>query len=261
MENDREYINFFSSEFADTFINYSERMVRYAVSGISAACEIIEDVQENNGSPEEIAEMTKTIMGICRKLMRMARLGHVLCEATTFQSIDLDTIDADSFAEDFVRSCNIILGGRCEITVSGRLNCSFKTSRELIAFFMLSHIRRILKNYESCKSIVLSLESVKKLVKITIAAEGVSGCQTGKKERFDDASAAFASEIAEIFEERFKLGCEYDEGKLSFYLPRYTCAGEIKFESPETEMGNERFSDMQLMLSDIDIMHETDTAF
>lgn len=258
MENDREYINFFSSEFADTFVNYSERMVRYAVSGISAACEIIDDVQKNNGSSEEIAEMTKTIMGICRKLMRMARLGYVLREATNFKSIDLDTIDADSFAEDFVRSCNIILGGRCEVTVSGRLNCSFKTSRELIAFFMLSHIRRILKSFDSCRRIVLSLESVKKQVKITIAAEGASYAQAGKNERFDDASAVFAAEIAEIFEEKFKLGCEYDEGRLSFYLPRYTCAGEITFESSEAEMGSERFSDMQIMLSDIDIMHETD---
>ncbi len=35
-----------------------------------------------------------------------------------------------------------------------------------------------------------------------------------------------------FFEERFKLDCEYDDEKLSFSLPRFTCAGEIKFESP-----------------------------
>lgn len=258
MGKEKEYEDFFSSEFGSTYIKYSDSMVRYAVSGISAACNIIDDIQRNGGKAEETAEMTKAIMSMCRKLMRMARLGYVLCEAANFEAIDLDTIDIDSFAEDFVHSCNIILGGKCEIVLSGRLNSSFVGSRELISFFMLSHIRRILKSFKSCNRIVISLEAIKKLFKITIKADGVSAQTRKNSDTFNDASEAFASETDAIFEHNLKLHCEYKEGEMSFFLPRLTCAGEIKFESPEIENGTERFSDSVIMLSDIDMMHESD---
>lgn len=118
MNYDEKMKEFFENEFAAEYIRYSDSMVRYAVTGISAACGVLNEILRENRCDGKSSELTANIDAMCKKLMRMTRLGSVLSDLASVDKESLEVIDSDEFIADFIRSCREVIGSRCEISVS-----------------------------------------------------------------------------------------------------------------------------------------------
>lgn len=250
MNYDEKMKEFFENEFAAEYIRYSDSMVRYAVTGISAACGVLNEILRENRCDGKSSELTANIDAMCKKLMRMTRLGSVLSDLASVDKESLEVIDSDEFIADFIRSCREVIGSRCEISVSGETGAYFRSSREFLKFFMLISLRSFLSSCESCRELVVSSEVVDKTVEISIMPHNVSDKPVVTEDEFSETLDKFADDIYKLFYEKLGLKCRCEEKKLTFQLPAAKPGGKIVLKSSKADSVGERFSDFGIMLSD-----------
>ena len=248
--NNDEMRSFFENSFTADYLKYSDSSVRYAVTGISASCEILEDILKKNADAKTAA-LTENISAMCRRLMRMVRLGTALADAASLDGGELDLIGTDEFIEDFARCCNEVMSGKCTVYTSGKAGRAFRCSRELLTFFMLSFVRRALLADGRCKKIYISSEAADDKIRISVKVKRGRASVKSADQEFSETLDKFADEIRCLFEEKLGLECEYTKDALSFLIPEAQTGGDITFECRKTDFENGKYSDPSIMLGDI----------
>ncbi|MBQ9899164.1 MAG: hypothetical protein IJM44_06905 [Ruminococcus sp.] len=229
----------FSNPFMSDYMAHCDETVRRAVTGISAACDLI------GGSPEECGQSRRIILDMCRSIMRTAELSGALADAADGE-VKRELTDIDSFLSELVLGCNGVLGERADISVRERCGAAVLTDRTLLTFFMLSVLRR---------AVIAS--PGKPVIELYSAAEGgrVTVSVTASENGGTPAEGGFFGEVSQEMNELLaeKLGAEIKVGggELMLCFRAETDGAMSVLASDLVKLGDGVFSPFGVMLGDL----------
>lgn len=251
MEKNNELRDFFESSFAGDYISFNDYLVRRSVTGISASCELLEELADKRGSKTE-KELINNIMTMCCNLMRTAEIGTLLTGSQPAEE-EYTVFRTKMFLEELCRGCESAMGGKCSVKTGDISDLIIRTNKELLRYFLLSFIRRTIPALAGAAKPVFTASCEEKdgKARIFIGFEGEmsdgGGSTLGGGEIFD----AYPRQTDERFAEL--LGAELQYAGNGLYISVSVPGGEAPavVEAPVIEQDPGFFSAYNIMLKDI----------
>lgn len=249
--NDREYFaaelysasvldEFFCNPIISDFSFNSDAEARKAITGISAACELIEAYCSENIKPE-ITDCLNRIMKSCCRLLQNTSLYAQLAVTSDSGLDNVTVISIADFLDEITDGFRNALSGCSRIKTVSENNLYVKINKKLLTFFLVNLLKQIL---------------VKSNSDITISASD-SGERINIKLLYNNgANSEFFSEtdneINKILAK--KLGIEYScsNNGISLILKAAENDGTINMDTDRVVLSDNFFSIYNIMLSDLD---------
>lgn len=232
---------------ASGFIQYSDMLIRQAVTGISASCEIINGISEINEC-EEAELCLDNIMKSCCRLMRGALLSSQLAAAVDTDCLRPAAIELNSFLSELAVGCRNAFGGKYEVRYTGGCKCIVSADRNLLTCFLLVIIRQLV-GYGNERNFSISISSEKRG---NIAV--ISFADVPEKFLSDPRADIFARLIGDIntvFAEKLNAVCSVSGNCLNISMQCDENSSEAVLESDKIFFNDSLFSPYNIMLNDL----------
>lgn len=251
MKNKNELREFFESGFAADYISFNDYLVRRSVTGISASCELLEELAQKRGSKTE-KELIGNIMTMCCNLMRTAEIGTLLAGSQSAEE-EYTVFRTKMFLEELSRGCESAMSGKCSVKTGDISDIIIRTNKELLRYFLLSFIRRTIPALTGAGKPVFTVGCTEEdgKARIFIGFEGEisenGGSTLGGGEIFD----AYPDQTDERFAELLGAELRYAEKGLYISVPVPGGDAPAVVEAPMPGHDPGFFSAYNIMLKDI----------
>ncbi len=235
----------FGTPFFEKFAGYSDTQTRQAVTGISAACEIIGDSFEND-SRSCVPDCLESIISSCRRLMRTSSVSVQLATAVSEKNMHKQCIYLPEFTEKLSAGFAAAMGNESCIGCTDATECFVNADRELLTYFILMLARKIMPH--KSMRLGISASSDGEYAEISVFSE----------ENGDASDYEIISNSDGIFSAAFDIIAEKLDADYYITANRATvrlkCAqydGEVVMESDKRVLDDGLFSPCRIMLSDL----------
>lgn len=148
-DNSDKFEEFLTNPYINEYLNSSDKTIRFAVTAISAYCELLKNCGTDN---EKAAELTNGILDACCKLMRPTEMAAVLSPKKN----NLTTVMSDKFISDFIEKCSNSIGDNCTINKGEVCSMPFETDVNLLTYLLLIFIRKAASSAKTPTAITIS---------------------------------------------------------------------------------------------------------
>lgn len=235
----------FGIPFFEKFAGYSDTQTRQAVTGISAACEIIGDSFDNDNR-RCVPDCLESIISSCRRLMRTSSVSVQLAAAVSEKNVHKECIYLPEFIEKLSAGFASAVGRENCIGCTDMPACFIGADRELLTYFILMLARKVMPH----KSMKLGIgaSSDGEYAEISVFSE--ENGDAPDCEIISNSDGIFSSAFDIIAE---KLGAEYTitANRAAVRLKCVQHDGEVVMESDRLVLDDGLFSPCRIMLSDL----------
>ncbi len=239
-------IMLYSEPLVADYVRRSDILVRQAVTGISASCEVLNDIVEKSGDADAIFCLNNIISSCCT-LMRDASLNSILSVLGENKDLPLQLTDVERFIETISDGIKRALGKKFEISTKVSKSALIRTNINLFSYLVLLLIRGLIARcgmYNSGKLLISSDVSGNN-VTFTLTAVGVSVAGGYNK------NTELDNEFAKILAEKLNTKFEINDSSVNIILHCAENNGEVSLSSDKVFFDDSVFSLYNIMLSDM----------
>lgn len=230
---------------------YSEMLVRQAVTGISASCEIINDLIEN--AEKDDAELClNNIISCCCRIMKKATLSSQLASIAHDRNIKPTLINIDNFLSEFTSGCKQAFGDKSRVSYNSETGCLIYADKTLLTYFMLELLCCLISSWNtSCCNIIIAATEIDGYAEIKISRNITA--ETSQIGQSGIPSRAFKSvedELCRIFAETLKAEYSFSDDTLNISIKCAENNDKAVLETEKIYLSDSLFSPYNIMLND-----------
>lgn len=228
----------------EKYLNYSDTQIRQAVTGISAACELLDSTSENSENTL-FSQCLENIMVNCCRLMRNVTISSQLAAAAN-NTLSEELVNIPDFMTKLVKDCISVMGKDYCIDFSQPPECFIKTDKTLFMYFMLMLIRKIIVHKNLKLGFNVSCDE--KNVQISIFFEEKKN--VAAIEYVDNVNGIF-EDAYDIISQKLNAECNFTENGVIIKMKRALYDGNAVFETDRLFFSENMFSPSRIMLCDL----------
>ncbi len=244
MDNTSKFADFLNNPFTEEYLSYSESIIRYSVSVISALCET-----SGENSSKSSSEINDFIMNICCNLMRMVEFSTMLLNISSESNMNNNIIYVPEFIEKFSKSCHEVAGKEVRINFVCDDFC-IATDDNVLIYFMLAFMRRTLLSYGGKANFELKGKCDGDKAEILLSTEPDRNEYYNDEVEYDFLQK-YIREITDFISDKLGFRIEYDKYFIKIEIPAYKGKGYNDLRKRNIVYGKEMFSKFNIMLGDI----------
>lgn len=252
LNSDNPIIELFGNYQVVDFATNAEMQMRRAVTGISASCEMINELAEKS-EKEETAFCLNNIITCCCRMMKSATLNSCLVAAADKNFSKSMPIAIDSLLTEIASGCSRALNNNCSAKYTGSCDCIIRSDKNMLTYFILGLVRKYLYTLNNKDKFILNFSASKsdELAVISISVESVGNEAVKFENIYHSNFEDFDNGINEILAQKLNADFSFSESKLNISLKCAKNISETVFESNKSFSEESLFSPYNIMLNDI----------
>ena len=251
MKENNDGFGIFDDPLISEYLSSNDGSIRYAVSRISAECELL--LSQRGAVPSEDMEQSSlydtersvnSIMSMCCRLMQVSELYSFLSALVSSES-EKTSICASSYIKDIAERCSASLGNGRSVISECADDFYIDIPEELLTFVLLSFIRGAVS--DGASDIRICCGGADKRY-ISVSAE------TGDKPhqlKMPDFICGHTEDIVKLFVSKYADTYELTPAKLVIYFNNRQLADECEFNATISTYDAGKFSLFNVLLRDI----------
>ena len=248
MSDKADKLGLFDDSMITEFLLSSDSSLRYAVSRISAECELLIDKRDKGRSNAEtssdgIKRNVDSIIAMCCRIMQVSEMYGFLSALTETEDA-ASVVCASLYVSELAEHCSESLGGKCEFIYNCAEDFYFEVPENLLTFALLSFVR----NRISAGTAKFRIEcGTNENNYISVTAE------SGRAAEYNgDFISANYSEIVKMFVNRCADSYDITGNRLIIYFNSITPADSFEFNASIQRYSSGSFSIYNVLLKDLD---------